>query len=541
MTCPVCDTSVSTESSTCPNCQADLTTLTIVGDSDGSDRPKTRRPGWLVFGGVAVVVLAVGAAAMAFMGGDSPSAKAQYADRIPADAAVYFEVDVAALTSEDTKSIFDAFGPVVEAQTGEPFDIERLLEEAVASIDGELSDLDLSYRDDIASWATGPVAVGVFPRSGFEPGAAIVVGGDDADALDSFLAKVASAVEGAGSVEVGGVTFQALSHQDAERVLVGRQGTDLLVASDEQLAARLVDPSSGETMADRPGFSQAIADLPAGAVVVFAANPQAAEAIGGLGHSAALEGIGDDLIFGSVSTDGGNLRVDYVTELGDTAPTFAATLPAALPAETIAFFRVGPLLDQYTTLAESDAFEGVADEIERELGFSIDDLLAVFSVDGAVAVWPSTDLLLPVNAALVGVSDQNQAPFVDLVAGLVETMGIVSSEIDGGYAFEGIVNLGTRAELTFLTTDRSLLGEAPSSGLDTSALYRRAQELVDGEVVGLVDIPAVIGLVQTLVAAYDPEIAELLSCLPIGVIAAGSEADGNLVSTSVVVEIQVRC
>ncbi len=542
MTCPVCETAVSSDSSTCPSCGADVTTTTIEAGPDRSPRPSDRRPAWFVFGGVAAVVLALGAAAMAFTGGEPPVATATYADRIPSDAAFYFEVDVAALGSEETKSLLEAFSPLVEAQTGQPLDPESLLEEVVASLDSEFADLDLSFRDDIASWATGPVAVGILATSSHEPGTIIVVGGDDSAALDAFLTKVAAAAGHVEEVDVGGVTFQALSPHDDHQVLLARQGTDLLVASDRELAARLVDPISGETIADLPRFEQAVDILPPGAVVVFTANPQAAEAFGDLGVAPSLDPSEAGLTVGSVSVGAGELRIDYVTEFGDgPSASYEPTLLAALPAETIALFRTGPVLDQYATLTESAMLDGRTEEFEEELGFSIEELLAVFSVDGAVAVWPSTDILFPVNAALVGVSDRNQSAFVDRLVGLVESMGVMAAPIDGGYSFEGLVNIGTRDHFTFLTSDRSLIRAAPEAGFDSSDTYRRARGLVDGELVALMDVPAVIELLDGLVAADDPDTAELLSCLPVGLVAAGSTADGSLVTTSVVVEIEARC
>jgi hypothetical protein len=56
-----------------------------------------------------------------------------------------------------------------------------------------------------------------------------------------------------------------------------------------------------------------------------------------------------------------------------------------------------------------------------------------------------------------------------------------------------------------------------------------------------VDTPALIDLVDGLIGMEDPEAAETLACLPIGVVAAGTEISGRDVRGSTVIEITEPC
>jgi hypothetical protein len=146
-----------------------------------------------------------------------------------------------------------------------------------------------------------------------------------------------------------------------------------------------------------------------------------------------------------------------------------------------------------------------------------------------------------VNGALVGVSDEPQGGFVDRLADLAGTMGVTLTPVEGGYSFDGLVTLGTRDTLTLLTTDRDLIAANPEEAFPDGALYGRATELVDGDIVLALDLPAVIDLVDGLVGTEDPEAAELLRCLPLGVAAGGVDVSGELMKTTTFLEIAERC
>ena len=55
------------------------------------------------------------------------------------------------------------------------------------------------------------------------------------------------------------------------------------------------------------------------------------------------------------------------------------------------------------------------------------------------------------------------------------------------------------------------------------------------------DMPAVIDLIDGLVAAEDPDAAGVLRCLPLGVAAGGQTVSGSTVRHTAFVEISPRC
>ena len=540
MNCPNCRQPVSSDAAICPNCSTDLVDVTVGEDQGPVDVTRARRPSWLIFGGVAAAVLAVGLTAWVLI--EPADAGAELADRFPADALFYAEIDVAEMTSADSRRLVEAFAPLVEAETGEPFDFDNLIDRALESLDSELGEFDISFDDDIASWATGPIAFAALPGAEEVPDrAALIVAGDDADALDAFLAKWTEfpTMESAGTVDIGGVTFQQWTSDEGTSGLVGRDGTDFVLATDEEAAAAMVTPPGGATLADVAEVSAQMDQLPGNAAAVFVLN--GAE----MTDSLAGFGIGDTGLgwtTGAVTTDARGVRVDYVTALNDSsAPSFSDDLTAALPADTVAFFRIGSVIDQVESLADSDMFAGMAGSMEEETGVSLDEILALFSEDGGVAIWPSTDPELPVNGALVGVAAINQAPLVDRLADLAGTMGLVATPVDDGYSFSGLITLGTRENLTLLTTDRELIAEAPVEPFNEGSLFGRAADLVDGDLVFAIDLEAVIDLVDGFVGVDDPEAAEMLRCLPLGVAAGGVSVSGETIKTTTFLEITERC
>ena len=567
MTCPACSASVPEGAATCPACDHELDRVGMGGPDDragteglddvlvgGSDPQPDRapaRPSWLVFGGVAAAVLGVGAIAFAFFAG-SPLGGAAYADRMPADAAAYVEVDVEWLLSDDTRNLLEAFGPAVEAATGEPLDADAIVDEALASFEGELVDTDLSFSEDIASWATGPVAVGVYPGDA-EGGEqmALVVGGDDEDALDDLLDGIASSPDAgvSGTTQIAGVEFLVVDSED-DRLLVGRSGTDLVAASNDTIAETLVT-GSGDTLDADASFNARLGELPADPAMLFAVDGDviteqmsASEELGAMGVPGAGMGLlGGQVppgwMAGAVVLSADEIRVEYVGATSDDipTPTFDDELTAAFPGETVAFFRVGTLVQQLAAVFDTGMMSAMDDDLEAGAGFGIADVASVFSVDGAIAMWPSSEPELPVNAALVGVSDEEQSALVDRLAELAPSMGFEATPTDHGYSLAGLVHLGTRGTSTFLSTDEDLVAGPPEESFADGDLAARAGELVDGELQMALDMPAVIDLVDGLVAADDPEAADVLACLPLGVAASGIEVTDETMTSSFVIEI----
>ena len=537
MNCPNCNAEIPNEATVCPSCSHEL--APVVGASTSEEPKASSRPGWLVFAGVGAVVLAIGAAAFAFSG---RGAGADLSDRIPADAFVYVEVDIEALMSDEVKEVVAAFGPLVEAETGEEFDVDAWFDEIIDSFDVELAGNDMSYEEDIASWASRPVAIGVLGEAG-EPDVVAVVGGRDSAALDAFLGKVEA--EADGTEEIAGVRFLTTS-EDGQQMYIGRVGDDLVATSDAALAETMVS-GPAETLADDSGFTSQLAAVQDSGIVVVAVDSEKATELSQAGAPMApmmLAGpdVGDFTTGWVVSSFGvvdGNIRADYAATVTDEFPRRQAdpAVEEALPADTIAFSRIGYLIDQLALFGES----GVLDGMEDAYGITLAELVGLFSVDGAIGVWPSTQPEIPINAAVVALSDSNQSATVAEIADLAETLGWNVADQSWGYTIERLVGLGTRDALTFLTTDDSLIQSAPESSFASSDLHRRASALVDGDLALAIDTPAVIDLIDGFVGMEDPEAAETLACLPIGVIAVGIEVSGDDIRGSSVVEITDPC
>jgi len=534
LNCPNCRAEIPNEATVCPNCSHELTP--VVGETAEAEAAR-KRPGWLVFAGVGVAVLAIGAAAIALSG---RGAAAGFSERIPADAFVYLEIDIEALMSDETKEVVAAFGPLVEAQTGEEFDVEAVFDEIISEIDAELAGSDMSYEEDIASWATGPVAVGMLGDVD-DPDAVAIVGGSDPGALDAFLEKI----DADGSTEIAGVRFLTTSG-DGEEMYVGRVGNDLVAASDAALAEALVSGPE-QSLADDEEFTTQLSALPDRGIFVFAVDSDQMTELSEAGETMTSVTIDSEefgqyatgWVAGSFGISDGNIRMDFAATVTDEFPRRSAdpAIEEALPADTIAFLRVGSVIDQFGAFGESGVFDGM----EEAYGVSLEDLLSLFSVDGAVAVWPSSQPEIPINAALVALSDANRAAMVDAIAELGSTLAWNVTETDWGYDIEGLVGLGTRDALTFLTTDRSLIESAPESSFASSDLHRRATSLVDGDLQAVIDTPALIDLIDGLVGMEDPEAAQTLACLPIGVIASGVDMSSHDVRGTTVIEITEPC
>ncbi len=538
-TCPECREPISGDVSTCPACGHQLGVITVDGTAAAPTRPA--RPGWLAFVGALVAVIAVGLGAWAFVGRSGGSA-ASYASRIPGDVVAYVEVDVSQMTSERAKAIVQAFGPSIEAKTGEPFDLQTAVDDMMSQLESRLGEVNLSFHDDIAPWASGKAALGLLSVGSVDGRGVAIVGGRDPVALDAFLARLETlpGVSKGDVVSSGGVDFTALTHEDST-FLVARQGTDLLVASDADAASELMGAGSGTSLADVTGVSDQLALLPDHPALVYAADGGAlgdlSDLPGGIG------GITGDVnpgwTSGAVSVTDQGLRFDVMAAEETNPVTFDDRVIDAMPSDTVAFLRLGSLTGRLQALADDAG--PMLQGMESELGVSLQDVLSLFSVDGGLAVWPSTDPELGVNAALVGVSDSDTATLVDKLAALAPQAGLDSHPTDGGYTLGGMATLGSRGPVTLLTTDADLVSTPPASGFADGDLYRRATELVKGDLSLAIDVPAVVDLVDGLVAADDPAAADALRCLPVDVLAAGTTTGGGIVHTTGVLHISPRC
>src|SRR5690606_28371110 len=132
---------------------------------------------------------------------------------------------------------------------------------------------------------------------------------------------------------------------------------------------------------------------------------------------------------------------------------------------------------QYRSLAESETVEGREDMY----GISLEQICSMFARDGAIAVWPSSDAGLPVNARLAALGDGDQSAAVDAIAAFAASMGGTISEAGWGYLIENLVGFGARGDLAVLSAQTELVEGPPAHSFAGSDLYREATGLVEGD------------------------------------------------------------
>jgi hypothetical protein len=559
MNCKYCSNSLPEGAAACPNCGRAVVTV----DNTESEiveavqiEKSTTRP-WLVGVGVGVLVLVLGGVSFALF--RNPAVGAAFSDRMPADVVAYVNLDVGELVAPESKAVIEEFGGLVELTTGEDFDADTAFNDLLEEVEAELGP-DLNYSDDIASWASGSVAVGVLGSDDlFDQSVVLWISGRDESALADFLDKLdrLAADEGVvtARVTINGVDF--ITSDAFDGGLVGQVGPDLLVVTDEALAEEVLGLTPETSLRGVPGFVDRMGLVPQNAIVTFAADTSATGAFG-LGSATGLLGFdpsaSDDSgladlsatgwTVGSFAVENGNIRFDSVSGINpDVAVEVSADSPALdeLPGEdVIAFARLAGIAEGLQVFADIYTFgPDVSEEIEAMTGVTLDEILGLLEVDAAVAVWPSSEPEIPVGAAFVGVGSGDAGPVVDRLNDFILQSGEVNAtEVTGGYWYESLVAFGSRGPLTLISSDRSLLEASPAESVSESALYAKARDLIgSGYIPGFgLDIDAVLGLVDGFVD--DAQILEAFDCNPIRFIASGARIDGDLQRTVAIVEIE---
>lgn len=552
MICQECSYLAPENADVCPNCGHDLAG-TSGFDSEPfraqAPAPESNKRPWLIGAVVGALVLVIGGLSFALT--KDQATGAVFRDRMPADVISYVEIDIAQLLSDDSKVLIEQFGGVVEAATGEEFDVDTIVQDMIDSLDAELG-TDLSYQDDLASWASGSIAIGILAEDDLlNPSFVVWVSGKDETALSDFLGKV-DGLAGAEGIElsrvtVGGVDFYATPTYFGQGpgAMVGQVGQDLLIVSSEAMAATVLELTPEESLLNAEGFSERIAGIPDEAIVIFASNGAlGADLLGSAALGVApLPADSPSLgwMVGAISVEDGNVRFDSVTGIDpDSSFVMSEDSPALaeMPAESIVFARLNGVADGLGTLAYSLGPE-VDDEVEAMTGVTLDSILALFEVDAALAIWPSSEPEIPVGAAVVGVGGGDASPVVTQINELLFSEGgLNATSVPGGYWYENLVAFGARGPFMLITTDRSLLAGSPAAPLTSGSVYQKALDLIGSGYVPVfgADVDGVVDLIDGFI--NESEVLDGLACNPVRFIAAGYQSDGEVARVVAVIEIE---
>ncbi len=555
MTCRYCSNLVPDGVTSCPHCGRELVAdhleseiIEVVQSEKSAVRP------WMVGLGVGILVLVVGGVSFALF--RNPATGAAFSERMPADVTAYFTLDVGQLVSAESKAVIEEFGGLVELATGEEFDVDTAFDDLLAEVEAELGP-DLDYKEDIASWASGSIAVGVrLTEDYFDQSAVVWVSGRDEAALAAFVDKMEriAAEEGVATyrVAIGGVEF--ISSDMLDGGLVAQVGPDLLMVTDRSLAEEVLALTPETSLRSAPGFVERMSLVPQNAIVTFASDASAAGNFG-LGSVTGLLGFAPGIddgttqeapntgwSVGSFAVDNGNIRFDSISGID---PVAAFELSEDSPAldelpgdDAIVFVRLAGIGQGLQAIAEVLGPD-VDAELESATGLTMEQVLGLVEVDAGVAVWPSSEPEIPVGAGFVGVGTGDAGAIVDqLNQVILESGGVSATEVPGGYLYEDLVTFGARGQFTLISSDRSLLQASPEISVTESELYARARDLIGSGYIPAfgADIDAILRLVDGFVD--DPEILEAFACNPMRFVAGGSRTDGDLSRTVSIIEIE---
>jgi hypothetical protein len=505
---------------------------------------------------LASILSAVGCGGTAGAGGANP------ASALPADAPVYLELVVRPEGAQREKMV-KLLGKVM--RTDDPG--KKLVE----LLDDLGDDEGASYEKDIKPWLGERAGMSLSNFQADEPTFLVAVAAKDPDkASDAVAARAEKDSEKRASYK--DVDFWTDEEGQTSAVV----GDFLVVASDAREIKRAIDVKDGASLAESARFKQAIDQLPgerAGAMYVDikrlldsakasgdidAMSQQIFKQIFGAGDlpPTALALLAEEDL---VAIEARAKKANYsgVAKLFSGVGYFGSTkLVGEVPDGAFAAAGIPKLGATAKKLVQTfaGAFGGAAitGQLEQQLGINLDR--DVFGWLGDVAIFVrGTDPASIDGGLLVEVLDQAaaKAALPKLMA-VLQQQGDVPAKpvaIDGAdLAFE--VSDGTTpkpivaalaGERFVIAYGREAAADAikPDRTLSDTDLWARAGDALDGVDPSLVlDFPAVLKLVETMVAA-DPGYADAKPYLDaIGVIASGAKEDGDTIRSRFAVGIK---
>lgn len=226
----------------------------------------------LIIGGV---VLALVVAVLLFSWISGMLSGEDIAARMPADTALFLQVDVRELSSVELNEIIAAFS--------EPGADEMQVQNALEDFSEQLG---VSFEEDVKPWVGPNIGLGVFdlqPSTSMDPVGSltpeqmlIAIQSRNNAAADAFITKVVAKVEEQGGtsnrVAYEGTEIVELANSDAGNVALVRLGGIVFVAADAETIQAKVTMDRAQSLAAVPEFGEAMREIPGGQLMTIYFN-----------------------------------------------------------------------------------------------------------------------------------------------------------------------------------------------------------------------------------------------------------------------------
>ncbi|MPZ53116.1 MAG: hypothetical protein GEU79_10370 [Acidimicrobiia bacterium] len=526
----------------------------LVGDET---EPENKRGRMWVPAAIVGVVVVLGLAAWLFIPRAAPPLA--LAERLPADAQIYAELDLEALGSDETKEFVDQVIPLIEGVTGEPVDSNELGEMFAAELEKGLGDVGLNFEEDISPWLSSRIAFGV---SGIDPesfsaesmaemeeapeemvsevpNVVVIAAGKESAELDEFLTKLDGALEESGApaietISIEGNDIRTFSDEEASAAY-GRVGSDFVFSvagPDEDPTALLTDPDA-PTLGEDETFQSLMGEVPDGALIRWGVSGDLAASFTEMsvpwsgGYFDLVDG---DLEIGSMSQIE-DAESNPLSDLWGDEPVAASHIPADNSLFYLRFGAIGDLILQAVDMMgeQTPEMEQEISDFEAQSGFTLEEIMALFNTDSALALGWQGGSPTPL-AALVAVGDGDPQAIIERLGAQFGSLDESIQQEENGYSMAGMGGLYWRDNATLAVFGQDVPTEMPEESLLDSEAYARASELVAGEVVFFLDIDAAVDLAAGQGAAIGMEVPPAITeCNPFHFAASGVETDGDLV------------
>jgi len=542
-----------------------------------STAAKRRGPWVLVASAFAVLALVGGGAVFALQ--VFTAASQAPAASMPIDTDVYFAIDLLQLTGEDTT------GALVDTIRG----VLRRLGEDVNDPDDLIADLDaqlqasagFDFSNDIRPWIGRTVGVGVL-GGGWDPmdytstpdvlvAVEVRNDGEAQDFLETFRTSAAGEGMVLAPTSYGGVDLLVWADSGTGVAIGVSDG--MLLAGTTRSVQRGIDAQNGTSLADNPAFTEATESLPDSRLFTGWINADFYRALYEdlvVAETSSDEELFRDLLDGwrgaslAVTVTDAGVAFDAIVLFEDgQVPGYYAELlgtgsvPALLPADTLAFFEYGSPAGVWSTIAAAfmgfqPGYDEELDAIAEELGFHpIDDFVTY--LDGALgaALVRSEQGLLAAEVGypvgLVGfVGTSSPDPLRATLARLQETLArqgveVSTNSVAGNeiYVYEdgGVeaVAYGVTNQRFVISTSSSDLARIGAGGpnLTTNPHYAAAVDALPGDDYVVAFFADVAGMVDVFGAEGDVQVA----LEPFTAVIAGTSIDGSVYRGSFMVLI----